>query len=167
MPVTHIGMADPCRPGHMLLHRSYIIGGRQEATNLIESPFLLHPIENHTAGLYRAPVATLDFASLYPSLYRAYNLCYTTLVHPDDVGVVGRQQLTFTPTGHAFVQTQVRRGRLEAGWCRCLCGRSRVASPRFFPALGGSCRLCVGRCFPCPSSLCHIVLHCGTGRWHM
>lgn len=47
-----------------LLHRAahrlgYIIGGRQEATNLIESPYLMHPIENQTAGLYRTPVATL------------------------------------------------------------------------------------------------------------
>lgn len=70
-----------------LLHRAahrrgYIIGGRDAAQQLIESPFLLHPIEANTAGLYPAPVAILDFASLYPSLYRAYNLCYTTLLHP-------------------------------------------------------------------------------------
>ncbi|GIL72478.1 hypothetical protein Vretifemale_2820 [Volvox reticuliferus] len=100
-----------------LLHRNahrqnYIIGGRQEAGNLIESPFLMHPIENHTAGLYRSPVATLDFASLYPSLYRAYNLCYTTLVHPDDVDAVGRERCGFTPTGHAFVKPVVRQGIL-------------------------------------------------------
>ncbi|KDD74303.1 family B DNA polymerase, partial [Helicosporidium sp. ATCC 50920] len=32
------------------------------------------------AGYYATPVATLDFASLYPSIMMAHNLCYTTLV---------------------------------------------------------------------------------------
>lgn len=64
-------------------HRQgFILGGRQDAIQLVESPYLMHPIEHKTAGLYTTPVATCDFASLYPSLYRAYNLCYTTLVHP-------------------------------------------------------------------------------------
>jgi len=62
--------------------RGYVVAGRNEAGQLVESPHLLHPIEHKTAGLYMTPVATCDFASLYPSLYRAYNLCYTTLVHP-------------------------------------------------------------------------------------
>lgn len=31
-------------------------------------------------GFYRNPIATLDFASLYPSIMMAHNLCYTTLV---------------------------------------------------------------------------------------
>ncbi len=61
------------------------------------------------AGLYRTPVATLDFASLYPSLYRAHNLCYTTLLHPDDVKHVGRERCNWTPSGHAFVKHEVRR----------------------------------------------------------
>eukprot|EP00948_MAST-09A_sp_MAST-9A-sp1_P000885 g885.t1 len=29
-------------------------------------------------GFYRTPIATLDFASLYPSIMMAHNLCYTT-----------------------------------------------------------------------------------------
>lgn len=32
------------------------------------------------AGYYDKPIATLDFASLYPSIMMAYNLCYCTLV---------------------------------------------------------------------------------------
>jgi DNA polymerase delta subunit 1 len=32
------------------------------------------------AGFYKQPVATLDFASLYPSIMMAHNLCYTTLL---------------------------------------------------------------------------------------
>lgn len=31
-------------------------------------------------GFYEKPIATLDFASLYPSIMMAHNLCYTTLV---------------------------------------------------------------------------------------
>jgi DNA polymerase delta subunit 1 len=31
-------------------------------------------------GFYNEPIATLDFASLYPSIMMAHNLCYTTLI---------------------------------------------------------------------------------------
>lgn len=31
-------------------------------------------------GFYERPIATLDFASLYPSIMMAHNLCYTTYV---------------------------------------------------------------------------------------
>ena len=33
-------------------------------------------------GFYEEPIATLDFASLYPSIMMAHNLCYTSLVPP-------------------------------------------------------------------------------------
>ncbi|KIZ06809.1 hypothetical protein MNEG_1145 [Monoraphidium neglectum] len=100
-----------------LLHRNahrkgYIIGGKTAAQALSESPFLMHPIEANTAAHYRQPVAILDFASLYPSLYRAYNLCYTTLVHPEDLAAVGRENCTVTPTGAAFVKPALRSGIL-------------------------------------------------------
>ena len=36
-------------------------------------------------GYYDEPVATLDFASLYPSIMMAHNLCYSTLLAKDDV----------------------------------------------------------------------------------
>ena len=54
-----------------------------------------------TTGLYgrKDPVAILDFASLYPSIYRAHNLCYSTLVHKDDAHRLPAEQLTTTPTG--------------------------------------------------------------------
>lgn len=34
-------------------------------------------------GFYKTPVATLDFASLYPSIMMAHNLCYSTLLPPE------------------------------------------------------------------------------------
>ena len=34
-------------------------------------------------GYYDVPIATLDFASLYPSIMMAHNLCYTTLLDED------------------------------------------------------------------------------------
>jgi DNA polymerase delta subunit 1 len=35
-------------------------------------------------AFYNEPIATLDFASLYPSIIQGYNLCYSTLVAPSD-----------------------------------------------------------------------------------
>lgn len=40
-------------------------------------------------GFYQEPVATLDFASLYPSIMMAHNLCYTTLLTPRDIQRLG------------------------------------------------------------------------------
>jgi DNA polymerase delta subunit 1 len=44
-----------------------------------EGAFVLDPVQN----FYRVPIATLDFASLYPSIMMAHNLCYTTLVRKE------------------------------------------------------------------------------------
>jgi len=41
-----------------------------------EGATVLKPLK----GLYREPIATLDFASLYPSIMMAHNMCYSTLV---------------------------------------------------------------------------------------
>lgn len=40
-------------------------------------------------GYYDVPIATLDFASLYPSIMMAHNLCYTTLLDKSTVDRLG------------------------------------------------------------------------------
>ncbi|GAQ79724.1 DNA polymerase catalytic subunit [Klebsormidium nitens] len=89
-----------------------LLGGPPLGGQLSESPFLLHPKERQTAGLYQDPVAILDFASLYPSLFIGHNLCYSTLLHPDDVAALDPTDVYTTPTGAHFVRTAVRHGIL-------------------------------------------------------
>ncbi|EME47501.1 hypothetical protein DOTSEDRAFT_50888 [Dothistroma septosporum NZE10] len=69
-----------------------------------------------TRGYYDVPVATLDFASLYPSIIQAHNLCYTTLLNKN---AVEKMQLKkdddyiVTPNGDLFATTKVRKGLLS------------------------------------------------------
>ena len=67
-----------------------------------------------TRGYYTDPVATLDFASLYPSIMMAHNLCYSTLVPPHRVKYYpGKQEdLIRTPNGDVFVNQTVKKGLL-------------------------------------------------------
>jgi DNA polymerase delta subunit 1 len=46
-----------------------------------EGAYVLEPM----VGFYEEPIATLDFASLYPSIMMAHNLCYTTLVNANQL----------------------------------------------------------------------------------
>ena len=60
----------------------FLKGGKQADGVAYEGATVLHA---HT-GYYTEPIATLDFASLYPSIMMAHNLCYTTLVPAEQVG---------------------------------------------------------------------------------
>lgn len=65
-------------------------------------------------GYYSDPISTLDFASLYPSIMMAHNLCYTTLVPPylqKDINV-SQDDITVTPANNMFVKANVRKGLL-------------------------------------------------------
>ncbi|ABQ08852.1 DNA polymerase-like protein [Glossina pallidipes salivary gland hypertrophy virus] len=64
-------------------------------------------------GFYNTAIATLDFASLYPSIMIGYNMCYTTLI----------QGIT-TPPGHVDSINLVKYNGLN---CRIVPGTSRVA----------------------------------------
>jgi DNA polymerase delta subunit 1 len=65
---------------------------------------------------YKVPIATLDFASLYPSIIQAHNLCYTTLLNKkavDAYKLVKNKDYTVTPNGDMFCTAEVRKGVLS------------------------------------------------------
>lgn len=67
-------------------------------------------------GYYDKPIATLDFASLYPSIMMAHNLCYTTLLDKKTIDrlklVEGKDYVT-TPNKSECqaIQPAIRRGQ--------------------------------------------------------
>lgn len=66
-----------------------------------------------TRGYYNVPIATLDFASLYPSIMQAHNLCYTTLLKKETavrLKLKEGEDYTVTPNGDWFVKATQRKG---------------------------------------------------------
>ncbi|CAH0475255.1 unnamed protein product [Peronospora belbahrii] len=63
-------------------------------------------------AFYSVPIATLDFASLYPSIMQAYNLCYSTLVAPGDVEKLASGDYQKSPSGDIFVTSKKKKGIL-------------------------------------------------------
>jgi len=69
-----------------------------------------------TRGYYDVPVATLDFASLYPSIIQAHNLCYTTLLNKtaiEKLSLKKDEDYIQTPNGDLFCTAKVRKGLLS------------------------------------------------------
>lgn len=62
-------------------------------------------------GFYESPIATLDFASLYPSIMMAHNLCYSTLV-PHNMSKECEGLFNTLPSGCNFIKTEVKKGLL-------------------------------------------------------
>ena len=58
-------------------------------------------------GYYREPVATLDFASLYPSIMMAHNLCYSTLLPRDRSPSKAHKLLQLCAKAQAHLSAQV------------------------------------------------------------
>ena len=85
---------------------------RNEATDeQYEGATVIEPIR----GYYDVPVATLDFASLYPSIIQAHNLCYTTLLNKNSVEKLHLKKdedYIVTPNGDMFCKSHIRKGLL-------------------------------------------------------
>lgn len=66
-------------------------------------------------GYYTHPIATLDFASLYPSIMMAHNLCYTSLVPEYQYRKMSdedKKKVARTPNGDYFVKAEYKKGIL-------------------------------------------------------
>lgn len=79
-------------------------------------------------GYYADPISTLDFASLYPSIMMAHNLCYTTLIQPGmkDKLNLTEDQIERTPTNHLFIKSSIRKGLLPEILESLLAARKRA-----------------------------------------
>jgi DNA polymerase delta subunit 1 len=94
----------------------------QQSDDKYEGATVLDPL----TGYYDRPIATLDFASLYPSIMMAHNLCYCTLMRPDQIATVDPQQVTKTPNGFCFVKKETRQGLLPMILEELLSARKRA-----------------------------------------
>eukprot|EP00928_Gymnodinium_smaydae_P053270 TRINITY_DN37302_c0_g1_i1.p1 TRINITY_DN37302_c0_g1~~TRINITY_DN37302_c0_g1_i1.p1 ORF type:complete len:1054 (-),score=284.41 TRINITY_DN37302_c0_g1_i1:242-3403(-) len=94
----------------------------QQSDDKYEGATVLDPI----TGYYDKPIATLDFASLYPSIMMAHNLCYTTLMKPEQALTMDPSQVTTTPSGCKFVKNETRRGLLPQILEELLAARKRA-----------------------------------------
>jgi len=73
-----------------------------------EGAYVLDPLK----GFYDIPIVTLDFASLYPSIMMAHNLCYSTLLKPGEEKNMDQNDYFKSPTGDCFVKEHIRKGIL-------------------------------------------------------
>jgi DNA polymerase delta subunit 1 len=82
-------------------------GGNDDGKNF-EGATVIEPKK----GYYEIPIATLDFASLYPSIMMAHNLCYSTYVSPREALSMDPATVVRTPAGDHFVPSSVKPGLL-------------------------------------------------------
>merc|ERR1740121_572052 len=95
----------------------------QASEDKFEGATVLEPL----TGYYPMPITTLDFASLYPSIMMAHNLCYCTLLRPEQVSSIDPEQVTKAPiTGCSFIKRETRRGLLPMILEELLAARKRA-----------------------------------------
>jgi len=82
---------DKTHPRWYLPDESNVSGS---AIDGFEGAVVIRPLP----GFYQTPVVTLDFASLYPSIMRAYNMCFSTLI--SSYSLSQQLKLKWTPETH-------------------------------------------------------------------
>ncbi|XP_049851276.1 uncharacterized protein LOC126325829 [Schistocerca gregaria] len=82
--------------------------GKDDSNKSYEGATVIRPQK----GYHNVPIAILDFASLYPSIMIAHNICYSTLVKGSPGQVVPEEDVIVSPAGHSFVKYRVRKGIL-------------------------------------------------------
>ena len=99
-------------------------GGGEDGEVGYEGATVIDPIK----GFYDEPIATLDFASLYPSIMQAHNLCYTTLLNTreEEQGLVEGVDFFRSPAGNAFVSASRHKGILPIILEELLTARKRA-----------------------------------------
>ncbi|CAD6199696.1 unnamed protein product [Caenorhabditis auriculariae] len=110
-------MLRRCRDSKFFLPVIEVQGGDGES---YEGATVIEPVR----GFYNEPIATLDFASLYPSIMIAHNLCYTTLMK-NPIGVEGQDYIK-TPSGQYFATKERRPGLLPGVLEDLLAARKRA-----------------------------------------
>lgn len=90
-----------------------------------EGATVIEPVK----GYYDVPIATLDFASLYPSIMMAHNLCYTTLLDRTTIErlrLVEGEDYVKTPNNDFFATRKKREGLLPIVLQDLLAARKRA-----------------------------------------
>ncbi|RYE83270.1 MAG: hypothetical protein EOO65_04230, partial [Methanosarcinales archaeon] len=98
-------------------------GGAGGEDETYEGATVIPPVK----GYYDEPIATLDFASLYPSIMMAHNLCYSTLLANDDARRMSADAYEKTPDEEIyFVRANVQKGVLPQILEELLAARKRA-----------------------------------------
>ena len=98
-------------------------GGSESKTGKgFQGAFVLDP----KPGFYLEPIATLDFASLYPSIMIRHNLCYTTIIYDREGSGLSSEEIEVTPEGYCFAKSSVQKGILPGILEKLLSSRKSV-----------------------------------------
>ena len=95
---------------------------KSEAGEEYEGATVIEPQQ----GYYSMPIATLDFSSLYPSIMRAHNLCYTSLLSEEGKKKMKPEDYIITPSGDIFVKSHIREGLLPEILSNLLTARKKA-----------------------------------------
>jgi DNA polymerase elongation subunit (family B) len=97
-------------------------GGESKSSTGFQGAYVLEP----KPDFYTVPIATLDFASLYPSIMIRHNLCYSTILSSESRGQLSKGDIEFTPEGSQFVKSNIKKGILPQILENLLSARKRV-----------------------------------------